>query len=73
MAQSAQLHIIAANEDVPSRSGWSAVFALTLCVFTLIASEFMPVSILTPDRVRPAPDAKAQPGRRFRSPACSLW
>lgn len=30
------------------RSAWSAVFALTLCVSTLIASEFMPVSILTP-------------------------
>jgi predicted MFS family arabinose efflux permease len=30
------------------RSGWSAVFALTLCVATLIASEFMPVSLLTP-------------------------
>ena len=29
-------------------SGWSAVCALTLCVSTLIASEFMPVSILTP-------------------------
>src|ERR1700712_3702466 len=28
--------------------GWSAVFALTLCVATLIASEFMPVSLLTP-------------------------
>lgn len=26
---------------------WSAVFALTLCVATLIASEFMPVSLLT--------------------------
>ena len=31
-----------------TRHGWSAVFALTLCVSTLIASEFMPVSILTP-------------------------
>ncbi|WP_294332314.1 MFS transporter [uncultured Sphingomonas sp.] len=30
------------------RGGWSAVVALTLCVATLIASEFMPVSILTP-------------------------
>lgn len=30
------------------RTGWSAVLALTLCVSTLIASEFMPVSILTP-------------------------
>src|SRR3954471_11307115 len=28
--------------------GWSAVLALTLCVSTLIASEFMPVSLLTP-------------------------
>lgn len=27
---------------------WSAVFALTLCVATLIASEFMPISLLTP-------------------------
>src|SRR3990167_11223176 len=28
--------------------GWAAVFALTLCVSTLIASEFLPVSLLTP-------------------------
>jgi predicted MFS family arabinose efflux permease len=28
--------------------GWPAVFALTLCISTLIASEFMPVSLLTP-------------------------
>jgi predicted MFS family arabinose efflux permease len=28
--------------------GWAAVGALTLCVSSLIASEFMPVSILTP-------------------------
>lgn len=27
---------------------WSAVWSLTLCVATLIASEFMPVSLLTP-------------------------
>lgn len=27
---------------------WSAVLAMTLCVFALIASEFMPVSLLTP-------------------------
>jgi len=31
-----------------STGGWAAVFALTLCVSTLIASEFMPVSLLTP-------------------------
>lgn len=33
---------------MPRAHGWSAVFALTLCVATLIASEFMPVSLLTP-------------------------
>ncbi|MCJ2185761.1 MFS transporter [Novosphingobium beihaiensis] len=38
---------VAAGEG-PAGNGWSAVFALTLCVSTLIASEFMPVSILTP-------------------------
>ncbi|MGE8690675.1 MAG: MFS transporter [Achromobacter sp.] len=27
---------------------WSGVFAMTLCVFALIASEFMPVSLLSP-------------------------
>jgi predicted MFS family arabinose efflux permease len=39
-----------AVSDAPSiRLGaWGAVFALTLCVATLIASEFMPVSLLTP-------------------------
>jgi predicted MFS family arabinose efflux permease len=37
------------STDPGARSGaWSAVFALTLCVSTLIASEFMPVSLLTP-------------------------
>jgi predicted MFS family arabinose efflux permease len=30
------------------RSHWSGVFAMSLCVFALIASEFMPVSLLTP-------------------------
>jgi predicted MFS family arabinose efflux permease len=49
VAQSAILKSRAAVPSVQSRrSGWSAVFALTLCVSTLIASEFMPVSILTP-------------------------
>jgi predicted MFS family arabinose efflux permease len=32
----------------PENASWGAVFALTLCVATLIASEFMPVSLLTP-------------------------
>ena len=40
--------------DFPERSApaqpayWSGVFAMSLCVFALIASEFMPVSLLTP-------------------------
>ncbi|MFL6692611.1 MAG: MFS transporter, partial [Ramlibacter sp.] len=32
----------------PSQSRWSAVGSMTLCVALLIASEFMPVSLLTP-------------------------
>ena len=35
-----------ATAHVPAH--WSGVFAMTLCVFALIASEFMPVSLLTP-------------------------
>src|SRR5829696_1269312 len=31
-----------------AQTGWGAVFALALCVATLIASEFMPISLLTP-------------------------
>ena len=44
--------------EIPARAGqrgtvaqgahWGGVFAMTLCVFALIASEFMPVSLLTP-------------------------
>ncbi|KQR77620.1 MFS transporter [Rhizobium sp. Leaf341] len=30
------------------KAAWGAVFSMTLCVFVLIASEFMPVSLLTP-------------------------
>jgi predicted MFS family arabinose efflux permease len=33
--------------DAP-RAAWSGVLAMSLCVFVLIASEFMPVSLLTP-------------------------
>lgn len=31
-----------------NKAHWSGVWAMTLCVFTLIASEFMPVSLLSP-------------------------
>jgi predicted MFS family arabinose efflux permease len=37
------------GSEVAERSAaWGAVFAMSLCVFVLIASEFMPVSLLTP-------------------------
>ncbi|ENU47281.1 MFS transporter [Acinetobacter nosocomialis] len=36
------------QEHVEPPAYWSGVFAMTLCVFVLIASEFMPVSLLTP-------------------------
>src|SRR3954452_8346422 len=41
---------VAVEGKAPSvrTGGWGAVLALTLCVSTLIASEFMPVSLLTP-------------------------
>jgi len=34
--------------DQAPRAYWSGVFAMSLCAFVLIASEFMPVSLLTP-------------------------
>jgi predicted MFS family arabinose efflux permease len=36
------------DEATAKPAHWSGVFAMTLCVFALIASEFMPVSLLTP-------------------------
>ncbi|RUM55776.1 MAG: MFS transporter [Marinomonas sp.] len=36
------------NDDSIQSENWSGVFAMSLCVFALIASEFMPVSLLTP-------------------------
>ncbi len=36
------------NEETMQPAYWGGVFAMSLCVFTLIASEFMPVSLLTP-------------------------
>ncbi|MDI7386253.1 MFS transporter [Cronobacter dublinensis] len=36
------------HSDSVARANWSGVFAITLCAFVLVASEFMPVSLLTP-------------------------
>lgn len=40
--------VIADSDSSATTAHWGAVLALTLCVGTLIASEFMPVSLLTP-------------------------
>ena len=38
-----------ANKDSERQAGsWGAVFAMSLGAFALVASEFMPVSLLTP-------------------------
>ncbi|MCK3828979.1 MULTISPECIES: MFS transporter [Pseudomonas] len=34
--------------DTPTKSSWGAVLAMSLAAFALVASEFMPVSLLTP-------------------------
>lgn len=36
------------NRTTEQPAYWGGVFAMTLCVFALIASEFMPVSLLSP-------------------------
>lgn len=38
----------ATDQALSRPSHWGGVLAMTLCVFALIASEFMPVSLLTP-------------------------
>lgn len=37
-----------ANDTTTRPANWGGVLSMTLCVFALIASEFMPVSLLTP-------------------------
>ncbi|MGO4556881.1 MFS transporter, partial [Stenotrophomonas sp. 2YAF22] len=39
---------MSSNDATADRANWGGVLAMTLCVFALIASEFMPVSLLTP-------------------------
>ncbi|MBN3770092.1 MFS transporter [Burkholderia sp. Se-20378] len=38
----------ALNEPDAQATPWSSVFAMSVCAFALIASEFLPVSLLTP-------------------------
>lgn len=44
----AQPDTFATDQPQSRPSYWGGVLAMTLCVFALIASEFMPVSLLTP-------------------------
>jgi predicted MFS family arabinose efflux permease len=37
-----------ANDTSRSEESWSGVFAMAVCAFALVASEFLPVSLLTP-------------------------
>lgn len=49
--QTFDVHTIHPPTHGPDRgqpAHWSGVFAMTLCAFALVASEFMPVSLLTP-------------------------
>lgn len=39
---------VESNHTMHRPAAWGAVFAMSLCVFVLIASEFMPVTLLTP-------------------------
>lgn len=45
---SPSLPATAAHDAVPHPANWGGVLAMSLCVFALIASEFMPVSLLSP-------------------------
>lgn len=44
----AHLGVTCVNKTDAQPVHWGGVYAMTLCVFALIASEFMPVSLLTP-------------------------
>jgi len=44
--KAAELH--SADAPTKARNSWSGVFAMAVCAFALIASEFLPVSLLTP-------------------------
>ncbi|MGE8226038.1 MAG: MFS transporter [Stenotrophomonas sp.] len=49
MSTSMDIPAVASQGDATTQPAhWGGVFGMTLCVFTLIASEFMPVSLLTP-------------------------
>ena len=39
---------VSSTVDEGNKANWGAVYAMSLCVFALITSEFLPVSLLTP-------------------------
>lgn len=54
---------------VDDRAGWGAVLSMALCVAVLIASEFMPVSLISPI----AADLSTTEGRTGRAPFFCRW
>lgn len=36
------------SSDIHQTAAWSSVIAMSVCAFALVASEFLPVSLLTP-------------------------
>lgn len=44
----APTNVPGSGSEEKHHSHWGAVYAMSLCVFAIIASEFMPVSLLTP-------------------------
>lgn len=59
-------------QAAPDRSVWGAVGSMAMCVAMLIASEFMPVSLLTPI-ASDLMQHKGWPVRQFLFQDCLLW
>lgn len=48
-SQTSTFEVVGGSEAaLPRATGWGAVLALSLCVVAVIASEFMPIALLTP-------------------------
>lgn len=48
MAEMPCAALLSESDTSPRPAAWGAVYAMTLCTFVLVASEFMPVSLLSP-------------------------
>lgn len=48
VCETSEPHCAIQQASQQQTANWSGVLAMSLCVFALVASEFMPVSLLTP-------------------------